>query len=84
MKFKGPPTWLLVAACSILMITNYASEAATPKALPAAQEEHQGKTLAVIVPGGGTYSRPISTDSEQTQMFFDQGLRFAWGFFFPE
>jgi len=84
MKFKSPPTWLSVTVCSILMITNYASEAATPKALPAAQEEHQGKTLAVIVPGGGTYSRPISTDSEQTQMFFDQGLRFAWGFFFPE
>ena len=39
---------------------------------------------AIIVPGGGTYSRKISTSSEETQKFFDQGLRFAWGFFFPE
>ena len=84
MEFKGPPTWLLVAACSILMLNNYTSQAATPAAVPAVQEKQQDRTLAVIVPGGGTYSRPISTDSEQTQMFFDQGLRFAWGFFFPE
>ena len=48
MDFKGPPKWLLVAACSILMLKDYASEAATPKAPPAAQEEHQGKTLAVL------------------------------------
>ena len=53
MEFKSPPTWLSVTVCSILMLTNYASEAATPNALPAAQEAHQGKTLAVIVPGGG-------------------------------
>ena len=31
--------------------------------------------LAVLVPGSGTYSRPISTDSIQAQAFFDQGLR---------
>ena len=42
------------------------------------------ESLAVIVPGSGTYSRPISTDSEMTQTFFDQGLRLAWGFYFPE
>lgn len=40
--------------------------------------------LAVMVPGGGTYSRPISTDSEAAQQFFDQGLRMAWSFYFPE
>lgn len=40
--------------------------------------------LAVLVPGTGTYSRPISTDSEQAQAFFDQGLRLAWSFYFPE
>jgi tetratricopeptide (TPR) repeat protein len=39
---------------------------------------------AILVPGGGTYSRPISTGSPQAQAFFDQGLRFAWGFYFPE
>jgi tetratricopeptide (TPR) repeat protein len=39
---------------------------------------------AVLVPGSGTYSRPITTDSELTQQFFDQGLRLSWGFYFPE
>ena len=39
---------------------------------------------AVLVPGGGSYSRKISTDSREAQQFFDQGLRFAWGFYFPE
>jgi tetratricopeptide (TPR) repeat protein len=40
--------------------------------------------LAVLVPGTGTYSRTISTDSAQAQAFFDQGLRLAWSFYFPE
>ncbi len=39
---------------------------------------------AVLIPGSGTYSRKISTQNPQTQAFFDQGLRFAWGFYFPE
>ena len=39
---------------------------------------------AVLVPGSGTHSRPISTNSPEAQLFFDQGIRFAWGFFFPE
>lgn len=43
-----------------------------------------GEARAPLIPGAGTYSRPISTDSELTQKFFDQGLRFAWGFYFPE
>jgi len=46
-----------------------------------AQDE---EALAILVPGGGTYSRPISTDSAQAQAFFDQGLRMAWSFYFPE
>lgn len=40
--------------------------------------------LAIMIPGGGTYSRTISTNSEQAQAFFDQGLRMAWSFYFPE
>lgn len=40
--------------------------------------------LAILVPGGGDYSRPITTNSELTQQFFDQGLRMAWSFYFPE
>jgi len=40
--------------------------------------------FAVLVPGGGHYSRPISTESPDAPKFFDQGLRFAWAFYFPE
>ena len=39
---------------------------------------------AIVVPDSGNYSRPISTESATAQGFFDQGLRFAWGFYFPE
>ena len=39
---------------------------------------------ALLVQGSGTYSRKISTQSSQAQAFFDQGLRLAWGFYFPE
>ena len=39
---------------------------------------------AVLVPKSGTYSRAISTDVALAQTYFDQGLRFAWGFYFPE
>ena len=39
---------------------------------------------AILMPKSGTYSRPISTDEAEAQRFFDQGLRFAWGFYFPE
>ncbi|MBL4580653.1 MAG: hypothetical protein JKY29_02450 [Gammaproteobacteria bacterium] len=42
------------------------------------------EALAVMVPGGGTYSRPITTDSTEAQAFYDQGLRMAWSFYFPE
>ena len=48
------------------------------------QAEPASDRLAVLVPGSGDYSRPISTKSAQAQMFFDQGLRLAWGFYFPE
>jgi hypothetical protein len=41
-------------------------------------------TIAVLVPNSGTYSRKISTDSEMAQIFFDQGLRLAWDFYFSE
>ena len=42
------------------------------------------QALAVLVPGSGTYSREISTQDPNVQAFFDQGLRLAWGFYFPE
>jgi tetratricopeptide (TPR) repeat protein len=43
-----------------------------------------GDALAILVPGGGDYSRSIGSESEMAQQFFDQGLRMAWGFYFPE
>ncbi len=51
---------------------------------PESQPETSDPARAVLVPGSGTYSRPISTNSELAQRFFDQGLRLAWGFYFPE
>ena len=39
---------------------------------------------AILIPESGTYSRKISTDNKAAQNFFDQGLRLAWGFYFPE
>lgn len=84
MKHLVQSSWILAAGCSLLMLQGCANETAAPLKQAMDQEAQVGETLAVIVPGGGTYSRTISTDSEQTQIFFDQGLRFAWGFFFPE
>ena len=45
-------------------------------------EELQDKeALAKLIPGSGSYSREISTNINNAQEFFDQGLRFAWGFY---
>ena len=46
--------------------------------------EPEQSSLSVLMPKSGTYSRPISTENAEAQQFFDQGLRFAWGFYFPE
>lgn len=73
-------SWLVAAVSSLLILQGCTTETAAPNE----QEFLQGETFAVIVPGGGTYSRTISTGSERAQVFFDQGLRFAWGFYFPE
>ena len=47
-------------------------------------ELDQNGIHAILIPGSGTYSRKISTDNKAAQAFFDQGLRLAWGFYFPE
>lgn len=44
----------------------------------------QDEPLAIMIPGGGTYSYPTSIESDEAQAFFDQGLRMAWSFYFPE
>lgn len=50
---------------------------------PQVLAEDTDQSLAVLVEGTGTYSRPVSTDSDLAQKFFDQGLRLAWGYYFP-
>ena len=52
--------------------------------LPVAGVQAQDEPLAVLVPGGGDYSRPTSLSNPEAQAFFDQGLRMAWSFYFPE
>jgi tetratricopeptide (TPR) repeat protein len=47
-------------------------------------EQADPTARAVLVAGSGDYSRRITTDSTAAQQYFDQGLRLAWGFYFPE
>jgi len=35
---------------------------------------------AQLFPGMGDYTRPVTTDSERAQRYFDQGLKFTYGF----
>ena len=44
----------------------------------------ESEAHAILIPGSGTYSKKISTPNKEAQQFFDQGLRLAWGFYFPE
>lgn len=55
-----------------------------PGLLCGTQALAQDEPLAVLVPGGGVYSRPTSINNADAQAFFDQGLRMAWSFYFPE
>lgn len=83
MKQIKPNVWMSGVLASLLMIQGCGHLGSSPDK----QDKHDNvanETRAIIVPGGGTYSREISTDSAEAQLFFDQGLRFAWGFFFPE
>jgi tetratricopeptide (TPR) repeat protein len=44
----------------------------------------EAESVAVLIESTGDYERPISTDSELAQAFFNQGLRLTWGYAFPE
>ena len=65
-----------VLAFSTILITAFTSSIRA--------EQTVNEARAVLVPGTGNYSREISTDSATAQQYFDQGLRLAWGFYFPE
>lgn len=50
---------------------------------PASADSFPGR-WAVLVEGTGTYTRPINTQSDLAQQFFDQGLRLMYGYYIPE
>ena len=64
----------------ILFLLLYASLSAENKKVDLIEPEAH----AILIPGSGTYSKKISTQNKEAQQFFDQGLRLAWGFYFPE
>ena len=68
--------WICLFVVSSLAIVSLAGDRLT--------NLESESALAVLVPGSGTYSREISTQEPKAQEFFDQGLRLAWGFYFPE
>lgn len=72
---------LLVISSIAAVILLQACASSTSPDTPAMNGD---EPLAPLVERSGTYSRPISTSSATTQQFFDQGIRFAWGFYFPE
>ena len=88
---EGPPVTnkKLIFTCSAVLVFFLVSCApndvdTTMAVSPAEEGLERTNNRAVLVPGSGTYSRTISTDSSEAQQYFDQGLRFAWGFYFPE
>lgn len=54
------------------------------QAAESAKSEDSKTEKAILVAGSGVYQRSISTSNALAQQFFDQGLRYAWGFYFPE
>ena len=63
----------LIVACSLY-----------PQTAVAASEKNSETESAILIKGSGVYHRTISTSNTPAQQFFDQGLRYAWGFYFPE
>jgi len=72
----GAALCLVLGACS--------QTGTTPATTATTSGQDDPQALAVLVPGSGTYTRPISTSNKSAQAFFDQGLRLSWGFYFPE
>ena len=46
--------------------------------------QSSSESLAILIPGSGEYSRGVDSLLPAAQPFFDQGLRLAWAFYFPE
>ena len=80
-KMQNKSRWIPALA---LLLSACTPPAGDTGAGTRAAETSADTPLAVMVPGSGAYSRPISTSVPEAQAFFDQGLRLAWGFYFPE
>lgn len=79
---RGKKLFPLIAVCV------FAVCALPTRSLLAKQRTEQNATtdsgrLAVLIPLGG-YHRPITTRSPLAQRYFDQGLLFVYGYYFPE
>lgn len=70
---------LVLVGCS-----NAADDLGAAESSPSIQARQCADAKAVILPRTGDYGRPIATDSEQAQDFFDQGLRLTYSYYFPE
>ncbi len=81
-RFFAITTLALVMGCQGDTSVEQAEDVA-PAAAPV-EAASTDEDRAILVPGSGSYSRPITTDVAEAQAFFDQGLRLAWGFYFPE
>ncbi|MDA9581113.1 hypothetical protein N9V92_07405 [Luminiphilus sp.] len=66
--------WLGVLACGSLQLAALASD----------KTQISAETLAILIPGSGEYARAMPDLKPAAKPFFDQGLRFAWAFYFPE
>lgn len=82
------PCRLLTAAWIVvtLAIAGCGDPGGKPPAGDGQEPDGEASTapLAILVPGSGTYSRPVATLAPSAQAFFDQGLRLSWAFYFPE
>ncbi len=76
---RSTATRLILAMCAAVGCVSPSGSTDTAQSTSAA-----AYSRVPMVPGSGTYSRPISATASESQAYFDKGLRFARGFFFPE
>ena len=69
---------------TLLFATLIVAYSLYPQTAVGASEKNNETESAILIKGSGVYQRTISTSNTLAQQFFDQGLRYAWGFYFPE
>ena len=73
----------MLCTCRSISIVLVLALSAAAQLIAQTAKPGEGK-FAVLIDGLGSYSRPISTKSEMTQKFFDQGLRLVYAYYSPE